>query len=83
MWKKENQDINGFFKLTRNASIEKVLAATLDDGLEITGTDQHPNLNSTQNSYKKYKNFMNSKLTSWPKTNPNLKKAHQVTHIIQ
>ena len=37
MWQKENQDINGFFKITPNASLVKVLAATLDDGLEITG----------------------------------------------
>jgi hypothetical protein len=40
VWQKENQDINGFFKLTRNASIEKVLAATLDDGFETTGKDK-------------------------------------------
>ena len=37
MWQKENQDINGFFKITPNASLVKVLAATLDGGLEITG----------------------------------------------
>jgi hypothetical protein len=40
VWQKEDQDINGFFKITPNSSLEKVLAATLDDGLEITGTDQ-------------------------------------------
>jgi hypothetical protein len=37
VWQKENQDINGFFKITPNASLVKVLAATSDDGLEITG----------------------------------------------
>ena len=37
MWQKENQDINGFFKITQNASLVKVLTATLADGLEITG----------------------------------------------
>jgi len=36
VWQKENQDINGFFKITPNASLVKVLAATSDDGLEIT-----------------------------------------------
>ena len=37
VWQKENQDINGFFKITQNASLVKVLTATLADGLEITG----------------------------------------------